>query len=190
MTSGETIKCQTIVNAADAWGDKVAEMAGVEPVGLTPMRRTAFMVPGNDAYSRWPMVADTDQGFCFKADGSQILCSLSEEEPAQPGDPRPHMEDIALAIERINQTTTLGIRSVSSQWTGLRTFSPDRELVIGEEPDTPGFFWLVGQGGTGIRTSPAYGALLSTQVRGPDHPEHLAAAHVDLVATHPARFRL
>ena len=187
--SDKTIKCQAIVNAAGAWGDKVAEMAGVEPVGLTPMRRTAFMVPGNDAYSKWPMVADTDQGFYFKADGSQILCSLSEEEPAQPGDPRPRMEDVALAIERINETTTLGIRSVSSQWTGLRTFSPDRELVIGEDPQVPGFFWLVGQGGTGIQTSPAYGALVSAQVRGSDHPDHLAAANVDPAATHPARFR-
>ena len=188
--SGDTIKCGNIVNAAGAWGDKVAELAGVQPVGLTPMRRTAFMVSGSDAYSAWPMVADTDQHFYFKADGSQILCSLSEEEPAEPGDPRPRMEDIALAIERINETTNLGIRSVRSQWTGLRTFAPDRELVIGEEPQAPGFFWLVGQGGTGIQTSPAYGALLSAQVRGAGQPDHLVAANVDAAAIHPARFRL
>ena len=73
---------------------------------------------------------------------------------------------MALAVDRINRA----IRSVNSQWTGLRTFAPDRELAVGEDPRAPGFFWLVGQGGTGIRASPAYGALLASQVTGADMP--------------------
>ncbi len=118
---------------------------------------------------------DIEDRFYFKADGTQILCSLAEEIPDQPGDPRPRSEDVALAIDRINTATTLAIRSVSSQWVGLRTFAPDREMVIGEEPTAPGFFWLVGQGGTGIMTAPAYGALLASQVLGRELPELVAA---------------
>jgi D-arginine dehydrogenase len=153
------------------------------------MRRTAFMVPGSHAYSRWPMVVEADQQFYFKPDGVQFLCSLAEEEPCDPCDPQPRMEDVALAIERINHATTLGIRAVNSQWTGLRTFSPDRSLVIGEDPTAPGFHWLVGQGGIGIQTSPAYGALLAALATGSPPPAHLVAAQVDPAVTSPARFR-
>ena len=154
------------------------------------MRRTAFMVPGDESYSRWPLVDDIEDRFYFKSDGSQILCSLAEENPDQPGDPRPRTEDVALAIERVNRATSLGIRTVNSQWVGLRSFAPDREMVIGEEPDAPGFFWLVGQGGTGIMTSPAYGNLVASQIIGSDLTSELASAGVDPVATLPDRFRL
>jgi D-arginine dehydrogenase len=185
-----TLECDAVVNAAGAWGDQVAALAGILPVGLTPMRRTAFMVPGDDSYARWPLVDDIEDGFYFKSDGTQILCSLAEENPDAPGDPRPRPEDVALAIERINRATNLAIRTVSSQWVGLRTFAPDREMVIGEEPDAPGFFWLVGQGGTGIMTSPAYGELVASQVLRIPPPPSLTAAGVDPVTTLPDRFRL
>ena len=190
VTAGaDTFSCGSIVNASGAWGDEVAALAGIPPIGLQPMRRTAFMVPGSQDYAGWPMVVDADQHFYFKPDGVQLLCSLAEEEPSQPTDARPQMEDVALAIDRINDVSTLGIRSVNSQWAGLRTFSPDRDLVIGEEPAAPGFFWLVGQGGTGIQTSPAYGALLASRVLGTDVPSELLEAGVDPSTTDPGRFR-
>ncbi len=188
-TPTTTFLADVVVNAAGAWGDHVAAMAGIEPVGLQPLRRTAFMVPGGEGYSRWPMVIDADERFYFKPDGVQILCSLSERVPSEPTDPRPRMEDVALAIDRINEATTLGIRTVNSQWVGLRTFAPDKEMVIGEEPTAPGFFWLVGQGGTGILTSPAYGALLSSTVTGTGLPDGFIDAGVDPVVMSPARFR-
>ena len=188
-TPGGNIDCSVVVNASGAWGDLVAVMAGVEPIGLEPMRRTAFMVPGDEGYSRWPMVVDVEHNFYFRPDGAQLLCSLAEEKPSKPMDSRPEMEDVALAIERINQATTLDIRTVNSQWAGLRTFAPDRDLVIGEDPTAPGFFWLVGQGGTGIMTSPAYGALLASQVLGTGLPAELAQAGVDPATTSPHRFR-
>lgn len=188
-TGGDAFKGGTIVNAGGAWGDEIAALAGIQPIGLQPMRRTAFMVPGSQGYAGWPMVVDADQNFYFKPDGVQLLCSLAEEEPSEPTDARPQMEDVALAIERINEATTLGIRSVNSQWTGLRTFAPDRDLVIGEEPTAPGFFWLVGQGGTGIQTAPAYGSLLASRVLGTDIPSELMEAGVDPSTTDPGRFR-
>lgn len=178
-----------VVNASGAWGDVVAALAGVDPIGLQPMRRTAFMVPGDESYSGWPFVVDVEERFYFRPDGPQLLCSLAEEIPSPPTDSRPEMADIALAIERINEATTLGIRSVNSQWTGLRTFAPDREMVIGEEPGTRGFFWLVGQGGTGIQTSPACGALVASLVTGGPHPPELAGAGVDTDRLSPDRFR-
>lgn len=190
VTAGASVnQCDVLVNAAGAWGDRIATLAGVPPVGLQPMRRTAFMVPGREDYASWPIVIDAGHRFYFKPDGVQILCSLAEEEPSEPTDPRPRMEDVALAIDRINTATTLDIRTVNSEWVGLRTFAPDRELVIGEDPTAPGFFWLTGQGGTGILTSPAYGALLATLVLGGPLPGELTDAGVDPVVTSPARLR-
>jgi D-arginine dehydrogenase len=186
---GRLTHCNAVVNAAGAWGDHVAVLAGVEPIGLQPMRRTAFMVPGNEESASWPMVVEANERFYFRPDGVQFLCSLAEETPSEPTDPRPRMEDVALAIERINAATTLGIRTVNSQWTGLRTFAPDRDLVIGGDPTAEGFYWLVGQGGIGIQTSPAYGALLASLMVGAPMPEGFAEIGVDPVRTSPARFR-
>jgi D-arginine dehydrogenase len=188
-TGAESYEIDAIVNAAGAWGDDVAGLAGVDPIGLQPMRRTAFMVPGSDEYSAWPMVVDVGHRFYFKPDGPQILCSLAEENPSEPTDPKPRMEDVALAIDRINEATTLGIRAVNSEWTGLRTFAPDRELVIGEDPTARGFFWLAGQGGTGILTSPGYGSLLASLVTSSSLSDDLISSGVDPTLTDPRRFR-
>lgn len=186
---GVRMECRVLINAAGAWGDHVAAMAGVAPIGLKPFRRTVFMVTGRSEYAHWPMVVDADRRFYFKPDGRQLLCSCAEEVLSAPMDTRPRPEDVARAVESINRATTLGIRSVNSEWTGLRTFAADRELVVGEDPTAPGFFWLVGQGGTGIRTSPAYGALLASQVTGAGLPDELMEAGVNPAMVHPARFR-
>lgn len=183
------LSADAVVNASGAWGDRIAAMAGVDPIGLQPMRRTAFMVPGGEESSSWPMVVEANEQFYFRPDGVQFLCSLAEEVPSEPMDARPRIEDVALAIERINEATTLGIRTVNSQWTGLRTFAPDRDLVIGEDPNAPGFFWLVGQGGIGIQTSPACGMLLACLATGDELPEHFIHVGVDPEVTSPARFR-
>lgn len=190
LESGDMrFEADVVINAAGAWGDQIAEMAGVAPIGLRPMRRTAFMVPGSSDSATWPMVVESEERFYFRPDGAQFLCSLAEEVPSDPMDPRPRMEDVALAIERINEATTLDIVTVNSQWTGLRTFSPDRDLVIGEEPTASGFFWLVGQGGIGIQTSPAYGELVACLATGRELPAHFDDAGVDPDLTAPARFR-
>jgi D-arginine dehydrogenase len=178
-----------VVNAAGAWGDQVAAMAGAASIGLVPMRRTAFTVPGDDAYRNWPLVADADNQFYFRPDGSQLLCSLAEEKESPAEDARPDVVDIALAIERINAATTLDIRTVRSSWTGLRTFAPDRAMVIGPDPDVEGFFWLVGQGGTGIQTAPAAAVLTAALISHGSVSAELAAHGVAAELLSPARFR-
>ena len=184
----ETLEVQVVVNAAGAWGDEIARMAGIDPVGLTPMRRTVFMVPGSDDYQSWPMVANVELEWYFKPDGIQLLCSLSEENPSPPCDARPKPLDIALAIERINNVTTLGIRSVRSSWTGLRTFAPDREMVIGFDPRAEGFFWLVGQGGTGIQSAPGAGELTASLILDSKVSSRLIAHGLNPAVLAPDRF--
>ena len=146
-----------VVNAAGAWADEVAAMAAVASIGLQPLRRTAFTCPAPDDVEvrDWPLVADVDDRFYFKPEGPQLLCSLADETPSAPCDAQPEQADVALAIERINGATTLGLRHVRRAWAGLRSFVADRTPVVGMDPDTPGFCWLAGQGGYGIQTAPA-----------------------------------
>lgn len=186
-TDGE-VGADVVVNAAGAWGDVVAVSAGVEPIGLQPCRRTAFMVngPGGDTRG-WAFTADVEHRWYVKDDGPQMLCSLGEETPSEPCDAKPEEVDVALAIERINEATTLAIRSVNSSWTGLRTFAPDRSLVIGPDPNRPAFVWCVGQGGCGIQTSAGAGRLLADLALGDDPSATFGGA--DISGLLPGRFR-
>ena len=188
ITAGdEEMSANMVVNASGAWGDRVAGLAGVAPVGLIPKRRTAFMVTAPEGSHAWPLVFNVAHEWYFKPDGSQLLCSPADETPSQPCDARPEEIDVALGIERINEDTTLAIRSVRSAWAGLRTFAPDGGMVIGFEPEAPGFFWLVGQGGTGIQTSPGAGMLAAALIDGNPVPASMPGLEVDQLS--PARFR-
>jgi D-arginine dehydrogenase len=135
------------------------------------------------------LVGDTDNEFYFRPDGGQLLCSLAEEKVSEPEDARPDELDIALAIERINTATTIGIRTVRSSWTGLRTFSPDRAMVIGWDPEVEGFFWLAGQGGTGIQTAPGASELTADLIIHDEVGAELADFGVDAASLSPRRFR-
>ncbi len=179
-----------VVNAAGAWGDVVAATAGVEPVGLLPMRRTAFMVASRwDDSPTWPMIADAELKWYVKPDGPQFLCSPGDETPSEPMDAKPAELDIAIAIDRINEATTLDIRSVRSSWAGLRTFVDDRAMVLGPDPERQDFIWCVGQGGNGIQTAPAAGRLVAQLcLDGGPGPE-FEPFDLDPVALSPERLR-
>lgn len=184
-----THRAPIVVDAAGAWADTVAIAAGVGRVGLTPLRRTIFMVrsPLGQAGRGLPNCSDVDQAFYANPEGAQFLCSPADETPSPPCDARADEVEIARAIEAINATTTIGVRSVTSSWAGLRTFAPDRNPVIGMEPGVPGFFWLAGQGGYGIQTAPAAARLGAALVLGGGVPADLATRGLDVTRLAPRR---
>ena len=73
-------------------------------------------------------------------------------------------------------------------WAGLRTFAPDRVPVLGEDPAAPGFWWLAGQGGAGIKTAPAMAQLLALAMDGRPFPAKAIELGVTPEALSPARF--
>jgi D-arginine dehydrogenase len=186
----ESVGCRAVVNAAGAWSDMVAAMAGAQRVGLVPHRRTAFTFGAPDSIdaSELPMVIDVDEDFYVKPEGPQFLGSLAEETPMEPHDVRHEEIDVALAIERIEAATTLQVRHVRSAWAGLRTFAPDRLPVVGEDPVRPSFFWLAGQGGYGIMTSPAMARAASGLIVDGRLPADLAQRGITAEKLTPARF--
>lgn len=176
LAKGWRLRCNSgdftariLVNAAGAWCDKIAHMAGLAELGLVPMRRTALTVaaPEGRDVSRWPLCTGGEERFYFKPDAGRLLCSLADETPSQPQDARPEELDIALAAERIQEATSLQIRRIEHSWAGLRSFVADRTPAVGFARDAEDFFWLAGQGGYGIKTSPALGRIAGELIQNP-----------------------
>lgn len=163
-----------LINAAGAWADEVATLAGVAPIGIEPRRRSAFLFapPEGVCISDWPFVMGVDESFYFKPDAGLILGSPANADPVSPHDVQPEEIDIALGIDRIEQATTMRIRRPTRVWAGLRSFVSDGNPVGGFSPDAKGFFWVAAQGGYGVQTSAAMGE---------------ACAHLVLERTLPAR---
>ena len=166
-----------VVNAAGAWADEVAGLAGVRPAALAPTRRTAMLLdaPAWVDPSAWPMVVDADEAFYFKPDAGRLLLSPADETPSPPCDAQPEDIDVAVAVDRVEKATTLEVRRIAHRWAGLRTFAADRTLIAGFEPGVAGFFWLAGQGGYGIQTSPSMGRLAAAMIAAAGVPADLAA---------------
>ncbi len=171
---GTTYAAPVLVNAAGAWGDEVARIAGVSPLGLVPKRRTAVLVdPAPHLPADWPLLGDVAHTWYARPEArTRLMVSPADETDSDPCDAQPDELDVAVAVDRFTQAMDIPVRRVEHRWAGLRTFSPDRGLAIGPS-DRPGFFWNVGQGGYGIQTAPAAGRLLAALVEG-DDPADLA----------------
>jgi D-arginine dehydrogenase len=167
QTARASFAAPIVVNAAGAWADQVAIMAGVAPAGLTPKRRTAFHVAAPDGVTvaGWPMVNDVAEEFYFKPDAGRLFVSPADATPVEPMDAYPDELDVAVGVERLERATTIEVRAVPHRWAGLRTFAADGSPVVGFDGDAEGFFWLAGQGGYGIKTSPALSRVAAGLIR-------------------------
>jgi D-arginine dehydrogenase len=185
----ETVQATTVVNAAGAWGDVVAALAGAPPVGLQPKRRSIGVVPveGHEGFTRWPMATDVGETWYAKPQGGRLMVSSADATPVEPHDA--YADDLAIAegIERLMQATDLVITRLEHSWGGLRTFAPDGCPVVGYDPSVEGFFWLVGQGGYGIQSSPALSDTAAAMALGRALPAAVLAAGLDIRTIAPGR---
>jgi D-arginine dehydrogenase len=180
-----------LINAAGAWCDRVAQLAGVQPIGLVPKRRTAFTFrPEFDGSTRgWPMCGAIDSSWYMKPDAGLMLGSPANADPVEPQDVQAEELDVALGIHNIQEATTFEIRRPTHVWAGLRSFVADGALVGGYDRGHAGFFWLAGQGGYGIQTSAAMGEACASIVRGSPLAERFAALGLTAGALGPDRLR-
>jgi D-arginine dehydrogenase len=180
-----------VVNASGAWADTVAALAGLPPVGLVPKRRTALIVaapPGVDV-ARWPLTVDAAETGYFKPEAGKLLVSPADETPVPPCDVQPEELDIAIAIERLTERTTIEVRHVERKWAGLRCFVADKTPVCGFDPLAGGFFWLAGQGGYGIQTAEGLARSTAGLIAHNRLPDDIAGLGLDPATLSPARFR-
>jgi D-arginine dehydrogenase len=186
-TSGGTVfRAPVVINASGSWGDEVAAIAGVAPIGLIPCRRTGAIIdPAPFQPEDWPMVMDAAGTWYARPEArTKLMVSPADETPMHPHDVQPDELDIAIGIDRMQQALDIEVRRVERAWAGLRTFTPDHSLAFGWDAKAEGFFWCVGQGGYGIQTSPAAGRLVADLVLGRDPGE----AGSIVAAVDPKRF--
>jgi len=161
-----------IINAAGGWVDKVAQFAGLTPLGVKPLLRSAFLIdppPGVDIED-WPLMIDADEDFYFKPDAGQIMVCPADETLTEPCDAQADDFEVAMGVDRFEKATGMDIRRVNQRWAGLRTFAPDKVLVAGFDPRAEGFFWLAGQGGYGVQSSPAMAHMATWLITGTEPP--------------------
>ncbi len=170
---GTVFRAPVLVNAAGAWGDEVAALAGLKPIGLQPKRRTALIIdPGAHDCSRWPLIGDAAHSWYLRPEARRkLMLSPADETDMAPHDVQPDEIDIAIAIDRMQQALDIPVTRVEHRWAGLRSFTPDRSLAIGFDArasaaGAPGFLWMIGQGGYGIQTAPAAGRLVAGLIAG------------------------
>jgi glycine/D-amino acid oxidase-like deaminating enzyme len=182
----EVYEARMVINAAGAWADQIAAMAGIAPIGLTPLRRSMARIPapGGHDVSGWPMMMDVRETWYAKPDAGKLLVSPAEEDPQVPHDAWADDMVLAEGIARYQENVTEEVTRVESSWAGLRTFAPDRNLVIGAAVEDASFFWVAGQGGYGMQSSPAVSQLVADLIAG-----RASELDVDTVAAlSPERF--
>jgi D-arginine dehydrogenase len=185
-SSAGEFTARMIVNAAGAWVDQVAALAGVQPLGFTPCRRSMARIPapGGHDVSKWPMLFGPGEDWYAKPDAGALIVSPAEEDLMEPHDAWADDMVLAEGLARYEEMVTEPVTRLLASWAGLRTFAPDRVLVIGRDVQEPSFFWLAGQGGYGFQTSPA-ASRLAADIIGGRTPELDAGL---VAALDPARF--
>ncbi len=183
---GETCTARKLVNAAGAWADTIARMAGIPPIGFTPKRRSMARVAAPEGHDvrGWPMVVGAGETWYMKPDAGALLISPADAEPVEPHDAWADDMVLATGIAGWEAHVTTPVTRMLANWAGLRTFSPDGNLVIGPAPQDRDFLWCAGQGGYGFQTAPAASRLLADLVA--DRPPEIDAE--TRAALDPARF--
>jgi len=189
LADDQRVTARVIVDAAGAWADTVAAMAGAHPAGLAPLKRTAFLVeaPAGLETRGWPSMIEADETFYFKPDSGRLLISPCDETPSAPCDAWAEDIDVAECVERLQAWVDLPVRRIIRSWAGLRTFAPDRTPVIGYDGAIANFFWLAGQGGYGVQTAPAAGRLAAALAMGDPAPADITALGLKTERLAPGR---
>jgi D-arginine dehydrogenase len=169
---GESFSPPILVNAAGSWADQIAKFAGVQTLGLSPKRRTivTFDAPPGTPLEGLPFVKTVGDELYFAPESGRLFASPMDEVPSDPCDAQPGEYEVALAAYRMEERTTVKVERIHSRWAGLRTFTPDRHPAVGFASDSEGFFWLAGQGGFGLQTSPAMAAVVESLISGTPWP--------------------
>ncbi|MGH6931873.1 MAG: NAD(P)/FAD-dependent oxidoreductase [Dongiaceae bacterium] len=190
-TPGETFSAPVIVNAAGAWADGIAELAGITPIGLVPKRRTAIIVDlpeGRDGRG-WPLVDQAGYGCYCRPEAGRLMASPADETPVEPCDVQPEDLDVAIIADWLERVFQMSVRRIVRKWAGLRNFVHDQSPVAGFDEDTDGFFWLCGQGGYGIMLSPTLGRTAASLISKGVLPSDVREAGISMGDISPRRLR-
>lgn len=167
QTPRGTIRSARVVCCAGAWSQPLGEMAGVS-VPVAPYRRHIFVTkPFSGITRQTPMTVDYRTSFYFHPEGDGLLMGMSD--PAEPESFRTDVEWDFLdhLVEHATQRfPALENAEIMTGWAGLYEMTPDRQGIIGESRQAPGFWLCCGFSGHGFMQAPAVGELCADMVVG------------------------
>ena len=163
-TSRGPVSTRKVVNAAGAWAKQVAEMAGVN-LPVEPLRRMLVPTEPFDVFPHSaPMIIDMSNGFHFRPEALGFLLAWNDPEEVSgyntDFDPAFIEKILTRAADRVPVFENLAVNPKRA-WAGLYEMTPDHHPILGEAPDTPGFFFANGFSGHGVMHAPATGKILS-----------------------------
>lgn len=184
-------RAPVLVNAAGAWAERIAHLAGASRQPLVPYRRHLYECAYRDERTQgWPFVWDLSADFYFRPIRQGLLMSPCDKKPFKPGPGgrMPGGESADRAVRRsfcrkaAAFTPRFGRLRILSEKAGLRTMTPDGRFLIGPDPAREGFFWAAGLGGHGVTTAFPVGRLAAGSVlgtaRAPEIAPHLPSRYV------------
>ncbi|WP_179378414.1 NAD(P)/FAD-dependent oxidoreductase [Jannaschia marina] len=186
VAGGAQVTARHVINAAGPWADEIAGLAGVQPLGLRPYRRSMARIaaPGGADVRDWPMMLGVGESWYAKPDAGALIVSPAEEDAHPPADVWADDMVLAEGLARYQEAVTEPVTRPLATWAGLRSFTPDRCLAIGAS-ERDGFWWCAGQGGYGFQTAPAAAAHLADCIAGRASPLDRGV----VAALDPGRFR-
>lgn len=198
---GEAIACDYVVNAAGAWADRVAELAGV-PMALAAQRHQAVMVKVAELDYVMPSVMDYiphsgETGLYFRHErAGQLIAGLHSEDITDGVvDPDAYARSAdddfveTLAEKLASRLPEFETRAgLGNGWAGLYPVSPDGVPQIGPNPGAERLVSAAGAGGSGIQLSPVIGELVAEWIADGDarafsRPELLLPGRAALTTT-------
>lgn len=173
-TDAGTIETPTVVNATGMWGNRIAEMVGLELpiVGLRHQGFTTEMVPELEGR---PMVEDYTAAFWFGTDpGGGISMGTFRDDPEvfDLSDLRPSASSDMPSLDRsalteyllpdvVHRIPPMENARLRHEWSGVTCFTPDRAPILGEHPDVGGFVNQLGFSAHGITHGPSSGKQIA-----------------------------
>jgi D-arginine dehydrogenase len=189
QTKNQELHASVVVNAAGAWADEVGAMAGAITIGLVPKRRTGLIIATPDGMqsTQWPVAIDIDESFYMRPDAGRLMISPADETPSAPCDAQPDEMDVAVCVDRIERAFDVNVKRIENQWAGLRSFVADKSPVCGFDSQATNFFWLAGQGGYGIQTSPALARVAAALIQRNPIAQDITDQEFDSATVSPDR---
>ncbi|HEY3323953.1 MAG TPA: FAD-dependent oxidoreductase [Planctomycetota bacterium] len=163
----ETMPCDVLINAAGAWANEIAGLAGAAKLPMKAYRRHIVVTTPMSVDRSWPFVWNVSEQVYFRPEQPGLLLSPCDQTEHAPGTPATDESAFDLLATKLAKCMpALTSIKIGRSWAGLRTITTDGNFAIGWDSKVQGLFWLAGLGGHGVTCGAGIGRLACEIIGG------------------------